>query len=424
MKTTKTDLELLQEVRDIFKYLYVPTSTINTVKRIPAKTLKTIHPNTDVSREVLYLLLSNFSKTFLISEKSDKGTSQAEGYVRLDSQVLKDMTRVGRRVTYAKGMGVLISEGLIEVGKDYSTTTNKCREYRLTPKYFNFKVTRILPKQDFTKKHLKKMEEFKLEGMLNNPIIMESLRTKERMSFPTVDEVKELLIEEAKKGHTNKRGMRLVYLNKRNKDNFENCVFVEDYLEMYKNSVDNPIIPTKLGEDAGGRVVTAYNMMPQIIRKHLKIDGEELVELDFTCLHPNIVNTLYGESPDTITHDMVAQHLGIDRKTAKIAHLSLFNMKWSDMVHNPLFDFYATKHTKMMERLFRDKEKYGYKHTSKILFRTETELMTTITQVFIAEGIPALYVFDALYVPKSKAEQAKIIMNNTAEVFNINTNVN
>lgn len=428
-----TNLELVLKTASLqYRYMYVPTSTIYTVRKLTNTKLKTVYKDPAIAREILFLILTFFSKSYSRMEKADKGSRESLGYIRLYSQLLDKQLRVKGVCTYAKALKLLVSEGIIEMGKDYSTKSNRAREYRLTKRFFNLKITRMLPTQEISKKFLTNLALKEVANIVNNPIAIEAIKVREAVTFPTTEEMKSLLIKEAKKGFVNKRGMKLVYLNKRRKGDFKDCVFVEDYLIDYENARDNFLLPIVSGEDSGGRVYTAFNTMARVMRKHLKINGEAIVEVDYSTLHPNIISTLFGDSKEQITHDIVAEYLGISREEAKKEHLSFFNLKVlrdsnnkknKIMKDSVLYNYYMDKAPEMMYRVINDKLSNGYKNTSKLLFQTEVALMTEVTKELIKKGINSIYVFDCCYVQASKLEEVKEIMNKAAELFNINTTV-
>jgi hypothetical protein len=166
-------------------------------------------------------------------------------------------------------------------------------------------------------------------------------------------------------------------------------------------------------------------MMPSVIREIIKIDNEYLVECDYSTLHPNIANRVYrGENKISITHDIVAEYLGISRKEAKIEHLSFLNKKIVDMKRSPLYKYYNDNHNYMLLLLEADKIRYKtHKITSQKLFSVEVQMMEEVIRILFDEGIETTYVFDALYTKEEDVERVKEVMNRIAKNNKIKTKV-
>lgn len=417
------DKKILNQVSEYFKFMYVPTSVVGPIRRISAKKLKTVHENVDISREVLFLIMTNLTSTYTSYEKSDRGSREEAGFKRLNSQILSSETRVGSKYPYAKGLKLLQEEGIIEMGLDYSVSQKRSREFRIAPKYFNFKVSKVKPTQEFSKRVLSRKEREFSGSFIGSDIATEFLRNRDRVTLPSEKETEEILLEAVKNDFRNRDGKKL---KKRGKNRRELCgefVYLEDYLNMYYIYKECFTIPKITGERAGNRVITPLNMLPKVIREHVKIDGEKIVGLDFICLHPNEVTAIYRGIGDMVTHDKVSEYLGISREQAKIEHLSFFNKEWDKMYISPLFKYYIDKDPIMMERVFEDKRKNGYRSTSRKMFSLETQLMEEITRRFRELGIVGIYVFDAMYVKESVAKEAEKIMNEVAKSFGINTKI-
>lgn len=413
-----------EEVDKFFKYIYIPTSLLRPIRILNKEDLKKVYSDPKVAVEILYLVLSNLSNTYSRISRADLGSRAEQGYKRLNAQILGSQTRVGRVHTYKKALELLVDKGFIEMGLGHSKEEGRSREYRICKKYFNYRISKYKPKEEETLKILNRNKKRYIKSSGENILVRYFIDVNQGVTYPSNEEAVEILKEAQKEGFKNRRGQRLRTRGKKGRGEFKNAIFTEDYLEIYKFHRDCLTVPIVTGERAGGRVITPLNMMPRMIRKHVKLDGENIVELDFSCLHPNIVNTIYGDGKEVFSHEMVSKELGISREEAKIEHLSFFNKKWSSMYISPLFKYYTQANTSMMEALHREKEEFGHRETSKRLFKVETELMTEIAKEFIKEGIRGFYVFDAMYVKESQKEEARKIMNRVAEEFSINTKVN
>lgn len=193
------------------------------------------------------------------------------------------------------------------------------------------------------------------------------------------------------------------------------------------------------------RVTDSFNQMPFWIRKEIKINGEKIVELDFSALHPNLCYLAFNNNIPSVERAFFKNHLAGDvhgnivnelnemglfqdvdaasmRSQIKKEHLSYFN-DWKGRQNGYKVDrVYSTKMPRFLE-LIRETKRKTYKNTSSMLFQLEVDLMTEICRRFYLNGIRALYVYDALYVPASKSAEAKKIMNTVAADFGLLTRV-
>jgi len=175
--------------------------------------------------------------------------------------------------------------------------------------------------------------------------------------------------------------------------------------------------PHVSGEKNGGRIVDSFTLMPSWIRNMCTINGQPIVEIDYTALHPNIAMELYGGGSSYITHSEIAEKANIDLKLVKKEHLSFFNKTWDQMMHSPLFTYYWLNEPDMMENIYRDKTNYfffdvnRYKITSRRMFRKEVEIMSDVIKTLNAEGIYVGYVYDALFCHPDQKQRVQEVMN-------------
>lgn len=412
---------LVERECDIIK---IPSKVEAKLKYITKTELKTIHSDEQTAKELILVILSNFKETYILSQQNGAKDSVKEGFKVLNATVLKQQVRLSSKPSpYAKILKLLTAYGIIEKGRNYSVGI-RSNEYRLTDRYFGKGIVNYELKSKALRARNRKMVEDNLRNVLKSEIGYNELMNRDKFTFPTEEEAKEHLIKLSKEGKTNKRGKLLVYLNKRSADKFEDCVFVEDYLTIL-SYLKEMIIPIVVSENGGGRVITAFNFLPSVLRPLVKFEGEYLEELDYSCLHPNIVQYIYGgANKEMITHDKVADYLGIDRQTAKIEHLSFFNKRWELMYESPLFKYYADNEPMMMQNIYDSKVEHGYKKTSKDCFYFETELMKSVIKEAKKEYIKPTYCFDAIYCKKSDVETVKNIMNKQSEMFGLLTKTN
>lgn len=397
--------------------------------------LKMSDSNVLLARELCMLFLTNFNSTHYNALHSDD-TYVKEGYVVLNSQVLKNQTRVGNKYCYTKIIDLLINERIIMRGRNYKVG-ERSYEYRLGITFW---------KKGFLSPYKIQTEEvMNKQGLAFNSAMERALKTsigkmslKLRSQITWVDDTTVLnhLKQEAKKGYTNKKGAKLV--NKHNRyNNQEGYVFVEDYLDLYKFVRDTVFVPY-VSEEKGtdSRVADFFNMLPKIVRPLLKVMGRDMIEVDFNTLHPNIIQQIYNpDASQPITHDMVTQYIhnvkkgdeGFEqkRKEVKKAHLSYFNMPLAMMKKSIVHPFYRDNYFEMMENIAEDKTpQWGaskeeientYKITAYRLFKEETNMMEEIIKKCWDKGITVGYVYDALYCLEINRKTVTGIMNQVAK---------
>ena len=414
---------LVEKEGDVIK---IPSKVEAKLKYITKTELKTIHSDEQTAKELILVILSNFKETFVLSQQNDAKEPVKAGFKVLNWEVLAKQVRLTSKPSpYAKILKLLIAYGIIEKGRNYSVG-NRSNEYRLTDKYFGKGIVSYEFKSKVLRARNSKMVEDNLRNVLKSEIGYNELMNRERLTFPTNEEALEYLKGLAKKGATNKRGKKIIHLNKRSKEAFtdDNCVFVEDYVTIL-NYLREMVIPIVTGTNGGGRVITSFNFLPSLLRPLVKFDGEELKEKDYSTLHPNIIQFIHGGSnKNAITHDKVAAYLNIERHIAKIEHLSFFNKKWELMFESPLYKYYIENEPKMMENIYESKKEHGYKSTSRDCFYFETELMKSVIKEAKKEYINVVYCFDAIYTTEGSQERLGEIMNKQAELFGLLTKTN
>lgn len=417
--------ELERLLNPTFDSIRIPSKTEAKLKYVSKQDLALIHKDTKTAKELILIILSNFSNTFTLSLQNESNEAVREGYKVLNSAILQKQVNINGKTSnpYKAILDLLIKYNMIEKGRNYKTG-ERSNEYRLTSTYFGKGIVDYKLKIDVLRQRNFKSEQDNLERVLKCPIATSELLNRRFITFPTQDEAKKHLIKLAKEKKTTRKGKIITYLNKRNRKDFENCVFIEDYLEILEY-LQKIVIPIIVSDRGGNRVITAYNFLPRVLRPLCKFNGESLVEADYTCLHPNIAQYLYGGSNiEIITHDKVAQFLNVSRDIAKINHLSFFNHTWENMYHSPLFDYYIHNENKMMENLYEEKTTLGHKETSNKILSFEVELMRKNIEDLNKKGIRVLTAFDAIYCNPQDREIVKEIMNKNAKSFGILSQVN
>lgn len=78
--------------------------------------------------------------------------------------------------------------------------------------------------------------------------------------------------------------------------------------------------------DQGGRLYGGqHETMPKEYRKHIQIDGEPTVELDYSALHPNLLLWLTGSPECADPYSRIAEEAGLSREAVKALMLRLIN---------------------------------------------------------------------------------------------------
>ena len=402
----------------------IPNKTEKKLNYVSKAELKEIHSDELVARELILMVLKNFSNTYILAQQNNTSESIKKGYKVLNATILKEQVKYSYKISspYKKIINLLIKYDIIEKGRNYSAG-ERSNEYRLTETYFGKGTMKYRLKTDFLKKKNMKASEENLRKVLECPIATSELINRQFIQYPTEEEVTAFLKQEVKKGLYNKKGTKIVFAGK-NPKRYEgqDVIFAEEYITIYKQLVETIIIPIIESERGGNRVITAFNFMPSILRPLCKFNNDTVTEVDYSCLHPNICQFIYGGSnKEIITHDKVANYLEVDRSVAKIGHLSFFNLPWKQMYDHKLFKYYYDNEPMMMKNIYELKEEKGYKSVSMDCFYFETELMRDNIKDLRNVGIKVLYCFDALYCNPSDYETVKRIMNKNAKKYGILT---
>ena len=395
---------------------------------ITKKELLTIDSDIDVAKELILIILSNFSNTSTLANNSND-TRVIQGFKKLYSPILKAQVRTGKTKTspYIKILNLLIKYNVIQKGKNYSTTSKTSNEYKLNQVFFNKGIVGYKLKTDVAKRLSNKDRVSNLNRCISTVLGRNALSNLERIEMPSVEDVKIHLQNKVKEGYINKKGKRLISEGKnpaRYKDR-KDIVILENYLRDYKYLKEHFNIPIVTGDNAGQRVITKWNLMPSIIRELVKVDGELLTECDYGSLHPNIANRVYrGDNKVNINHDTVSEFLNITRKESKILHLSFLNLRVDDMKRSPLYNYYKVNHLDLLIKVEDDKLRHKtHKITSEKMFTVETQMMSLAVSRLQDEGITAIYIFDCVACKESDKEIVTNIMNQVAKEFKVLTEV-
>jgi len=161
--------------------------------------------------------------------------------------------------------------------------------------------------------------------------------------------------------------------------------------------------------------------MPSWIRQLITINGERLVECDYSCFHPNIATSLYCGSGEYLTHKEVSDNSGVDISVVKLEHLSFFNKHPKEMEKSPLFKYYYANENEMINSILREKysSKYKHKKTSMNMFQKEVEIMTEAIRILNLKGIYVGYIYDALLCQPKYLDDVKEAMKEAAAKYGV-----
>ena len=404
----------------------VPKKVVYTVTRlIPKKVLKTIHPDLNIAYDLCMLFTTQLTSTYFEMLKGDNLLC----WKSLRAEYLRDLlfieTDTYKQVRMA--LEYLFNNGSI-IECDYNKIIgSKCYNYRLGEAFIGKGIEVYTLKTEAVKSLLNKHLTRAYNSALINPICKNLIAFYPQLTLPTIDEIK----LEAKRlislNYHTKKGKKLVFLNKHPKHYYkhpETLSFVEDSIEHFEYLTDNVLIIPTVGTDpSGGRIVDSFTLMPSWIRKLILVNGKQMVECDYTCLHPNIAMNLYGGSMEFIKHLDVALKLNIDIQVVKTEHLSFFNKEVWQMKLSPLYNYYLQEEPIMMERIISEKHTHSLKHkaTSKMMFTKEVEIMTAVIEKLNTEGIYVGYIYDALFFNPQFSKRVKQVMDETILLLNIKT---
>jgi hypothetical protein len=401
--------------------IFIPNKVYRRLFRATKKQLSSIDKDKIKAIEKCLIVVSQLNSTNFTKNKNDR-------YKCLHSSILHDLTKESdTHYLYIKILNILKKTGIIKVmlndkGQESYEQGKYSKMYALTDTYYQ----KGLSSYTITNKELiqQRMRYFYSQcvNLRKNTIANNLLDIYPLISFPAV---KDILTEGkrlAKEGYVTKKGFKLTFRGKNVDSNWKdinNRVFIETHIEQFRYLTENGFILPIIGSDnSGNRIIDSITLMPSWIRNLVKYNGQPLIELDYSCLHPNIAKLLYGGLPSTITHDMVAKYLDIPLHLAKIEHLSFFNKEVLQMMKSPLYKYYLDNEPTMLANILKEKNVFGYKITSKKLFKKEVELMTNVIREINNNDIRVLYVYDALMCA---AEEKYLIQNiMQSEAFKLN----
>ena len=427
--------EIYNELQNDEATIKLPKNLLKDIKKdFKHEDLKSIHKDRETALELIYMMLSNFTFTWVREAKYNDNYVDNR-YIQLNSRILKKHVGSGNEETrYKLILKLLIYKRYIEKGLGPKRGV-KSASYKINDKYYKVNIEEHILESEYAKKRHEINIREKLISSLGNTIALNELENLSRIELPCIKEVMNYLKCYSKLKWTNKKGKQLKVLGKKKRLN--QFIYVEDYLKLYellKNNFNNPKI---LSENAGHRIATKFNMMPSLIRELFKVkaNGQKLIGLDFSCFHPNLaIRKFQGDNNQIVTHEEVAEFLKTKKKyskntdvelrqIAKKEHLSFFNKEVKHMKNSKIYSYYEEKHPELLSKVEKDKIEKGYKNTSRMLFTAETKIMTEIIKRCQAIGITTVYVYDELLVEESHVDEVKKIMEQVCIEQKLNVDV-
>lgn len=369
--------------------------------------------NKAVSIEKLLIFISLLPTAIVRKERLFKA---------IHSDVIQDCMRRNNSNTYMVKSAVQILQelGILEVESHY-VEGEYPRGYRLTIEYFESNIVEYKLKCEEAIYSLR-MTKTKIveQTKVENPIVQNLLNLYPKVQYPSDEVIHDFAQKLIREGYSKNR-RKLAYIGK-NKRDIKKFMYVNEHLKRFHFLILTEKSPTP----SDARIYDRFSMMPSWIRKLVKIDGENVVECDFKCLHPNLAIKIYKGNQKFITHQVLAESLNKSVEEVKEQHLIYFNCHFNQMKNNLVHPFYTENEPQMVMNIFIDKKEskpYFYRIVSKKLFRLETELMSRIVEKLNSMGILVIYVYDALYCKESDQEVVKTIMNKIALEMEIYTRV-
>lgn len=404
--------------------ILIPKKVHISINYISKESLLKINKDTKVAKEMCLYFLSFLVKTMLF-EEYESGIHLKAEYLRkiLSWHNMTDNKYID--IINALEIGTPDKGAFIEVNKSYKPG-DYSRKYNLTDTY-KVGTQKYQIKTTIVQNMLYRSVIEQMIKMETNPIAINSLKMYTMIDLPTTEQLMDRAKELIKEGYITKKGKKLTIQHRQKKTHwkdYKNRSFVEADIAIFEYLTSNGFIIPVCGKSNCPRVYDSLSLLPGWIRNEVKINGKKLVELDYKCLHPNLVMTIYNGQSKFLTHQLIAEQTNTDINKVKKNHLSFFNVEVNHLSRYNVFNYYTQNEPLVMEKLIKDKELHGYEYTSNLLFNLEVKLMTDVISILNEKGIYVMYVYDALYVQSAHIEEVSKVMNECASKLNIYTKVN
>jgi hypothetical protein len=366
-------------------YLYVSDPIINDLKA------KLDEIDITYLDRFLYVFHSIYSLS--VFNKTNKRRNQ---FINLKARYIKDI--IGDR--YNLVVDFLVKEGFIETDNHFILGF-KSRGYKLAPKYQDCKFRK-------QKTYLRSKNPIDLSGP-NHEFLLENVKKVEILAKPALKEVRADHKLNNKSSHSlaiAREHIRGIHTKKH--------YFTHD--------------------PKTGRVYNLLVNAPKAIRKHLRIDGEALEELDIANSQPLLLNSLYlVESPESIKFKEITEKFDLydylveksynnqlDRPAVKkLLYTFLFGKRIFPKIQ-PILDVFRAEFPILLGRINQIKQK-DHRNLPMLLQRNEADAIINNVVNFAREKNIFLFTIHDSFMLKKK--DIELIRKKTIEVFQSKFNV-
>ena len=410
--------------------IFIPKKVKTHLERlVPKEYLKNIDPVKSIAVEKCLDFASNLSSTIYAD---DRWKSLSSTHLHEQSKRGRDNTFIYNHIIKALTYTTETTDAIIMVKKNkFGSETYQegvvCKEYSLTDTYFNGSLVEYIIKDKGIIQKRNKFFYSQLKKAFDSTIGNNLIDLYSKIELPSHAEINLEAKRLTKLKYRTKKGKTLTFLNKHPRSYYKDAnsrSFVEQNIKLFDYLTKRGFMIPIIGkEKSGGRVVDSFTLMPSLIRKLVKIDGEPIVTVDFKAFHSNIAMTIYGGTKKYLTHDQVAKDSNIELADVKTEHLSYFNERVQGMKRSPLYSYYNESETAMNEAIIKEKQMSvkGHKITSMRMFAKEVEIMTECIKQLNSKGILVGYVYDALFCKQSDAKIVEETMNKVVLEFGVYT---
>ena len=384
------------------------------LKTANEKELKLISRDVKQAKELILLFSSN-----LVSTQYDFLSGKGHKIKNLNGKILLKLCgkNYKRIIDYMKKHELIRTDNRYIVGE-------KSKSYWFTEIVLKSKVKEHTLKFDTIINRRQEINEKFEKAIAKNVIANISVeKVFPQLELPSINQVEAILKRYADSKYETPKGKK--YKNPSNKKRQRllegsEVIYTDDLMKIYKYLTKDGIIQFSIGNEGCPRPVFSITLMPKAIRNEITMNGQKLVELDFTALHPNIANCLYGENKSMISHQDMADYLKFPLLKAKKYNLSYFNYEEKYFLNSKASNYYKANHPVLYNELLRIKQIDPMIITHS-LFQKEVELMEKIYVKLDKRGIIPVYVYDAVLVIEKHVDETRQIMNSVAKQMGIHS---
>ena len=407
----------------------IPKNSLRLVNRLPAITLKKINKNTVIAKERIFIFLNEFHHGHLLHQANDLKFEAID----IHSKIL---IRIFGSRKYKIALEILYDNNILVRPESVSYKVGVfSNSYLLANSMIEKPFIKYLLTSETLRKSEVNLSRAQRRIIMKNPIARSYVLASFNTILPTEDELLAYAASKISQGYANK-GKLLSWEKDRRKNEIKvekmieqgvpkedlpRFTYVEDGIRRFKSLTEDKFMLPKIGGlKSGGRVTTSFTLMPKWIRTTLRLKNSKIVGVDYSALHPNIASALWGTG-EVVTHQEVADYLGIPVLDAKIEHLKFFNTTVVGMEKMTVHKYYEDKQPQLLINVKATKEE-TYKRTSSIMFKAEVELMTAVILKLEDLGLSdsIIYVYDEIMTTLENAKKVQKVMMEVARDKNYN----